>query len=434
MDCEKFESTLIDELYAKEDGGNELDELTSAASKRHAAGCARCAGLLGGLRATRRVAVLPLLDPPADLEERIFAAARDAQKVVPLRGRLAHVVSLAGSWAMRPQTAMAAVFLLMIGSSVLLVRGRKTNAPASASMVVTEQGTPAASIEERVGENDGVGDMKAAANAHGVDQPNAATTSAAGALASAAPQGEESRALALADKNDLDRSANERPSASEKSANERSASEKSANEKKEGLALREDEQQAYGGRGRANAGGMANAAAPAGAPAAAAPPPVMAQGVAPPSEPAAGATSPSTSRTTGGTDFASGMNAYKAKSYDEATRTFDALASGGDANAALWAARSVRESGGCAAAVARFDQVAARSYGTQSGYDATLEAGRCYKSMGSFEAARSRFGRLLTVPSHVTRAQAELDAMTARNAPPPAKSPARPSRIDQKAY
>jgi hypothetical protein len=127
------------------------------------------------------------------------------------------------------------------------------------------------------------------------------------------------------------------------------------------------------------------------------------------------------------------MNAYKAKSYDEATRTFDVVASGGDANAALWAARSVRESAGCASAVARFDQVAARSYGTQSGYDATLEAGRCYKSMGSFEAARSRFGRLLTVPSHVTRAQAELDAMTAKNAPK-APSPARPSRIDQKAY
>jgi hypothetical protein len=69
MDCEKFESAMMDELYG------ELDELTSAAAKRHIAGCARCASRLGGLRATRRVATIPMVDPPPDLEERILAAA-----------------------------------------------------------------------------------------------------------------------------------------------------------------------------------------------------------------------------------------------------------------------------------------------------------------------------------------------------------------------
>jgi len=59
------------------------------------------------------------------------------------RGRLARAVSLAGSWAMRPQTAMAAVFLVMIGTSVLLLRGKSSRAPASAEMTVTEEGTPA---------------------------------------------------------------------------------------------------------------------------------------------------------------------------------------------------------------------------------------------------------------------------------------------------
>ena len=70
MDCEKFETAMIDELY------DELDELTSAAAKRHVAGCARCAALLGGLRATRRVVSsaggIPLLEPPGNLEERIL--------------------------------------------------------------------------------------------------------------------------------------------------------------------------------------------------------------------------------------------------------------------------------------------------------------------------------------------------------------------------
>src|SRR5258708_30339573 len=115
MDCEKFESAMMDELYG------ELDELTSAGAKRHIAGCARCAALFDGLRATRRIAVLPLAEPPAHLEERILLATRGAVRVLHMHmhGRLSRAVSLAGSWAMRPQTAMAAVFLVMIGMSAL---------------------------------------------------------------------------------------------------------------------------------------------------------------------------------------------------------------------------------------------------------------------------------------------------------------------------
>jgi TolA-binding protein len=137
MDCEKFETSMLDELYG------ELDELTSAAAKRHVAGCARCASRLGGLRATRRVATVPLMEPPRDLEERVLAAAEQAQVASPPRARMAEAISLAGSWAMRPQTAMAALFLVMIGTSVLLLRSKSARAPASAEVTVTEEGTPA---------------------------------------------------------------------------------------------------------------------------------------------------------------------------------------------------------------------------------------------------------------------------------------------------
>jgi hypothetical protein len=166
MDCDKFESAMVDELYG------ELDELTSAAAKRHIAGCARCAALLGGLRATRRVASVPLVDPPADLEQRILSAARDVHPFVPLRRRVAQAISLAGRWAMRPQTAMAAVFLVMIGTSVLLLRGKASPAPDSATVTVTEKGSPApeasAAPEQTAGEQ-------------------AAAASRAAVLASAAP-------------------------------------------------------------------------------------------------------------------------------------------------------------------------------------------------------------------------------------------------------
>src|SRR5579859_4094805 len=129
MDCDKLESLIVDELYG------ELDEVTSAAVRRHAAGCARCAKRLEGLRATRRVAILPFVDPPPELERRILLAANaGVASAVAGRGQFARAVSLAGGWAMRPQTAMAAVFLVMLGSAVLLLRGRSSRAPANAEM------------------------------------------------------------------------------------------------------------------------------------------------------------------------------------------------------------------------------------------------------------------------------------------------------------
>ncbi|MBV9946879.1 MAG: zf-HC2 domain-containing protein, partial [Myxococcales bacterium] len=137
MDCEKFESAMLDELYG------ELDELTSAAAKRHVSGCARCSARLGALRATRRLATVPLVSPPDDLETRVLTAVDRAWDAAPRRRGLAHLVSLAGSWAMRPQTAMAAVFLVMIGTSVLLLRGKSGRMLSDAEVTVIERGTPA---------------------------------------------------------------------------------------------------------------------------------------------------------------------------------------------------------------------------------------------------------------------------------------------------
>jgi hypothetical protein len=179
MDCEKLESVLMDELYG------ELDEITSAAVKRHVAGCARCAALLGGLRATRRVAELPMVEVPVGLEERILAAAAaDAPRGSSLKWGFARVLSLAGTWAMRPQTAMAAVSLVMIGTSVLLLRGRSSRAPASAEMIVTEEGTPAPVASASAVESTGA-------------SPPPATAAAAPAVVAAAPTPEPAADLRL---------------------------------------------------------------------------------------------------------------------------------------------------------------------------------------------------------------------------------------------
>jgi hypothetical protein len=230
MDCEKFESAMMDELYG------ELDELTSAAVKRHVAGCARCSALLSGMRATRRLATVPMVDVPEGLEERILAAAREAQKVVPIRGRAARALSLAGSWAMRPQTAMAALFLVMFGTSVLLLKGRSARAPTSSEVTVTEHGAPAPAAASPV----------ATSTAAAADQPNTATAAASAVAANRPLDGKPTTiANPYASTGDLD--------------DLRSGYKVAAKDKEEQLSR-----------------GIANAAAPAGAPPNALPPAPMA--------------------------------------------------------------------------------------------------------------------------------------------------------------
>lgn len=398
MDCEKFDDALMDELYG------ELDEVTSAALRRHASTCARCADRLSSFRATRKVLATAFtpVETPDGLEERIFAAAAEARKVVPIRSRLSRVVSMAGRWAMRPQTAMAAVFLVTIGSSVVLIQGSR--APRSSAVTVTERGTPAAEIAAPDSVSDKSKDFASAAQAHGPEQPLAQATATAAPIedlkpaASAAPQ-----ALAFGGKSDREEDPRARGgaviggAALEPRPAARSAARPSA--QSEGLvAMNEDRPASEPAPPKAAAAPGAMATPPA---AAAAPPPA---GPATEAKKSASASS--------GDAFAEAMAAYRGGRYAEATQRFDALAGGGNRQAALMAARSAREGSGCATAAGRFDRLASSDYGTAPGYDATLEAGRCYRAMGSFDAARQRFARLLTVPSHAALAQAELDAMS----------------------
>lgn len=345
MDCEKFDSLLIDELY------DELDELTSAAMKRHASECASCAEKLGGLRATRTLASLQEPSFPAGLEERILASSRDMQVVVPIaRGRLSRAVSLAGTWAMRPQTAMAALFLLMIGSSAVLLRSRQPR--ESAGLTVTQEGSPS---PQATAAEDREFDDKGAAAAHG------ATPAAV-----VAAQGDRATKSASADE--------PAPPASLGLAR--------AEAKRE----RTDPQQ--GALGGAAAGpGLAPAAAPA--------------------SPSMAAESRDAVE---GDAFSVGMAAYRARRYAEATQRLDEAAAQGNAQAGLWAARSVRDGSGCGAALSRFDAVAAR--GGPIGNDATFDAARCHEAVGDHEGARARYRSLLGVPAYAARAQAALDSPT----------------------
>lgn len=401
MDCEKFDPLLLDELY------EELDEVTSAAVKRHVSGCARCASTLNGMRSTRRAAALPMLEMPAGFEDRILSSVKEAQKVVPIQSRASRALSWAGSWAMRPQTAMAAVFLLMIGTSAFVIRSRHGGPGGSgeqaAAVSVTEMGEPAGQAPPP-DEHDSL-DNKAAAAAHGANIPTPTTLPPAASTAlalnadplSAGPmdgitagkgRGKSDDSKAFASALEDDRSGKDKDGELRKEESQR------GNVEKKAVAQRAAPRPA-------DLGGIGNAAAPAGAPY---------QDYAPGSQ--AVAAPPATKAREPQDGFSAGMAAYRSRNFGEATRQFDTAALSGDQNAALWAAKSVKDgNGGCGVAIGRFETIASKSAGTWLGNEATLESARCQITTGQLEPARDKLTKLVNVPSHAPAAQQALNEL-----------------------
>ncbi|MGK3991713.1 zf-HC2 domain-containing protein [Sorangium sp. So ce1024] len=198
MDCEKFDQHVMDALY------DELDELTYAAMKRHMEGCARCASAFSGLRAARDAGSLPIEEPSETLEARILEAVEVAQKKTPFRRKALRALAWAGSHAMRPQLAMAALFVLVIGSSLLLLRPKTGVAPVR----VTEWGQPAfdqheaPSVAAPAAAEEGDGRRPAEAKA---SEPPRAAEAAKEKSARAAVAPEDSASAALRDAQTLQR-------------------------------------------------------------------------------------------------------------------------------------------------------------------------------------------------------------------------------------
>ncbi len=393
MDCEKFEATMLDELYG------ELDELTVAASKRHVGGCARCSALMAGLRATRKLVTLPVVAPSEGFESRLLSAVQGAEADAG-RPRLgfAQFISLAGRWAMRPQTAMAAVFLLMVGtSSLLLTRKAPRSAleAASTSFTVTENGTPAAAPMMPPGQ--------AAASAAPTVDPGAGAIAHGTAPMAGAPSpgplafAQKPEAPALAEP-----SADMPGSFNRQSAPKSRPSAHAASGGGGGGSL-DDSLGSMSALGRGNAAGPGMSGTLKKGREEFAPPPPAAAAAAPSPTP------PSESKDDGA--FAAGKQQYRVGDYPAAAQTFGGLAAGGDTSAALWEARAVRDgAGGCAAAAPKFDQVAGAAGGTTNGDDATFEGARCYLAMGQRDEALKRYRRLLTVPAYAARAQQAINA------------------------
>jgi TolA-binding protein len=138
MNSDKFDRVVLDLLYG------ELDELTTAAAKRHMEQSARAREIYAHFKATRQLSVLPKHSPPADFEAALMARERGALAELPMYHRVGRIISMLAGYAMRPQLIMGALLLLMIGSSLMFLRAR----PGQHSAVqVTERGAPEADVD-----------------------------------------------------------------------------------------------------------------------------------------------------------------------------------------------------------------------------------------------------------------------------------------------
>jgi anti-sigma factor RsiW len=118
MDQDNFDHQLIAYLF------DELDEHERAEVKRRLEAHPEARVLELRLRATVERTRISLEEPSADLETRILTAAARAERGEPWHRKLLRVLAWAGSHAMRPQFAMGALMVMLLGSSLLLLRAK----------------------------------------------------------------------------------------------------------------------------------------------------------------------------------------------------------------------------------------------------------------------------------------------------------------------
>lgn len=278
--------------------------------------------------------------PPGD-------RASTAPKPSPRSGHFGRLVSWAGGHAMRPQTAMAAVLLLMLGSSLFFLRARP------------EQGKPARiSVVER-----GIPEKE--------DDPREAT---------------KPHSLAEADFRLVD--------AFDRHAEPGRMARVSA-----------------GGppvEGRDTSPALADI--PSGAPLDDEPHPgakIPAEGS---TASRSDAEPPDDGGEPAAASFEAALSLYRGGDYLEALRLFDEIAqSRRDPQAALFAARALEKASGCAKALPRY-QAVAKQFAETSG-DALLGAASCHRSLGQPAEARALYRSLVDIPAFRERAEAEIASL-----------------------
>jgi hypothetical protein len=414
VDCEKLDALAIDLVY---DELQAREPRTAEEAAQHLVGCTRCSALIDRLREGRRAAAeLPLEEPSSFLEARIFAAASGTRNVVPWPRRVVRALYTAGAYAMRPQVAMAAVLVLMVGSSVLLLR----SGGSARRTKVTDEGTPVATVER--------------------EQSNT-ITEGQGAPAGLLKRGEEKPAATPASPS-ASAIANGEPGQGPKPAEEVAAdvpkkSDPSSGDDFDGKA---DKAKVKVGGGEGKDKGSADTQA-AGAIGGAKPSDLSEKekdestkletkkSVASPAPPAAMPTTASGAAAAAvptPASFDDSMTAYKEGRWASAGKGFDAAANAGTkpSTSTLYAARSFRAAGSCVQALPRFQKVLTNWATSAEAPYAAMEGGECAKATGDLATARALFEKAKGFA--VTKERAEK-ALAELNKPPAAVAPAKPA-------
>ena len=418
MDCEKLDDMAIDLVDPPDATGGDgvLSPRLLREAEEHLASCSRCTAVIERLRGGMRAASeLGLEDPSSLLEARIFAAAGAVAPDVSVRRRVSRAVSTLGSWAMRPQVAMAAVLLVMVGTSVVLLRGG--NAPSARNTKVTEEGTPIATLDpQSTPEGQGapavIGGEKKNEPAAPRETPKA-----------------ESKPMDLpktADVDLLDKSVAEKSAEKSEKDGDKESEKQQAKDEAPAKGVKADDLATVGGKAKP-----------------AAPPPPAAMPVQPPADfggaadgketsKKAGAAGPAPAPTTaapGGGAAASSayddaMTAYKASKWTAAAKGFDASAAAGDrpSTSLLYSARSYRASGSCAQALPRYQKLVNGYASSAEAPHGAIEGGQCAKALSDVTTARALFEKAKTYPVTQKQAEAELAAL---DKPPQANAPAK---------
>jgi hypothetical protein len=187
MNCQSFDSSLLDALY------DELDAETSRAMDEHATTCPSCAARLAAMQKTR-MQVAPALELPIPdgLEARILAAAEAAEAAnhapAPSAERQPRPRGIV-AFLFRPQLAIAASLLLVVGASALFLgrSAKREAAPAAIAAPPAADQAEGRAVQEPAPRPAPVVVGAAPATATAVAPTPTATIAAASAVASTAP-------------------------------------------------------------------------------------------------------------------------------------------------------------------------------------------------------------------------------------------------------
>ncbi len=375
MDCERLDEISVELAYGV------LEPRRVAEAEQHLLSCERCSALVARLRKGREAAgMLALEEPSSLLEARILAVAGTEKPPASIPRRTGRLLARAGAWVTRPQFAMAAVLVLMVGSSIILLRGGQSSTARKEKVV--DEGKPIAAVEQ---DNNHAGAPAVAAPK--ADEPNTKNLEEkprpeSATVAPAAP-GQPLEAPKVGGKGAGDG----KESDGDFNAKDDQGGEGALAKDKKKPSKPADELEAKKGEDKVIGGVPAT-------------PPV----VTAPQKAATGSAA--------GT-YDTAMNAYKASKWADAAAGFDAAVAAGDrpSSALLHAGRSYRAAGNCDKALVRFQKVLSAYGASVDAPYAALEGGQCAKQLGDLVGARTLFEKAKTFPATASKAQSELDAL-----------------------